>query len=166
MERCAFTVGKGALLPQDAEARAVLAKLAIGETVAVEVYRERSLKFSNAVQLIFDRIAQAKGRSIRNIRGWIAAATGRADLVKIGKRTVLVAHSTSPREMGNVEFEAFWDDARDVILDEIIPTLSPEDAANIGSMVRQVTSESWPASAPSAPTAPRRADGADAEDQP
>lgn len=165
MERVTFTVAKGALLPQGEEARAVFDKLAIGETVAVEVYRERSLKFSKAVQLIFDRIAQAKGHSIRNVRGWIAAATGRADLVKLGKRSVLVAHSTSPREMGNVEFEAFWDDARDVILDEIIPTLSPEDAANIGSMVRQLTSESWPASAPAAATAPRPASGADAEDQ-
>lgn len=165
MERVAFTVIKGALLPQDAEARAVLGKLAIGETVAVEVYRERDLKFAKAVQRIFDRIAKAKGHSIRNVRGWLAAATGRADLVKIGQRSVLVAHSTSTREMGNVEFSAFWDDARDVILAEVIPTLSPEDAADIDSMVRQLTSESWPAAA--SPAAPRQARGAGAEgDQP
>lgn len=162
MERVNFTVAKNALLPQGREADAMMAKLKIGETVAVEAYRERHQKFSSAVQLIFDRIATAKGHSIRNVRGWIAAQTGRADMVNLGKRNVVVAHSTSPRDMGNVEFEAFWDDAREVILNEILPTLSPEDAANIGSAVRQLSSESWPASAdaddPATAPRPRTAD--------
>jgi hypothetical protein len=162
MERVNFTVGKNVLYPQGSEANNVLSRLQVGETVACELYRERQQKFSNAVQLVFDRIATAKGVSIRNVRGWIAAQTGRADFVKIGHKGVLVAHSTSPRDMGNVEFEAFWADARTVILNEIVPTLEPADAANLDSMVRQLTSDSWAASEPPSSSAPREARGSGA----
>ena len=137
MERVAFKVGDRSLLPASPEAIAVMGKLNLGETVAVEVYRARHNKFASRVQFIFERIARARGIRVRNVRGWIAAMTGRADLVVIDDEPVLVAWGTGPRDMNEAEFQSFWEDAEDVICERIIPSLKPGDAADVLNMMHR-----------------------------
>jgi hypothetical protein len=135
MERVGFNVAKNALIPASDEARAVMSKLAIGERVAVEVYRERNTKFSAKAQLVFERIGNVLNKRVRNVRGWVAAQTGRADIVVMNGKPVAVAWGTGPRDMNEMEFEAFWEDAKGVIEREILPMLSPDDATAISAML-------------------------------
>lgn len=137
MERVAFSVAKNALLPASGEANAVMAKLKIGETVAVEIYRERANKFSSKVQFVFERIANSEGvrNRVRNVRGWVAAMTGRADIVCINGVSTTVPWGTGPRDMGGDEFEGFWEDAKQVIADDILPRLTADDASAVRSMM-------------------------------
>lgn len=136
MERVQFSVIKGALVPHGSEAQIVFNKLKIGETVAVEIYRERNEKFAARVAIVIERIGAAFGRQrVRNVRGWLAAATGRADIVSIAGRRVLVPWGTGPRDMSGDEFEAFWEDAIPVIKSEILPTLAASEREDIARMI-------------------------------
>src|SRR5262249_38797224 len=119
------------------EANAVFDKLQFGEQVAVEVYRERDNKFGSRVHFVFERIAKAYDMRVRNVRGWIAAMTGRADLVTIGRNSVLVPWGTGPRDMSAAEFQGFWDDAKEVIETHIIPTLAEGDRDDVRTMVER-----------------------------
>lgn len=138
MERVPFNVVQGGLSPANDEARAVLAKLVVGERVAAEVYRPRDNKFASRVHFVFERIAQSQGMSVRNVRGWIAALTGRADVVTINGRTVMVPWGTGPRDMSNAELHGFWDDAREVIARHIVPTLEGVDRVDVLSMLDEM----------------------------
>ena len=135
MERVAFSVVKNALIPASDEARAVMGRLSIGEQIAVEVYRERSNKFASKVHFVFERIAKSYDMTVRNVRGWIAALTGRADLVTINGKAVLVPWGTGPRDMSGAQLQSFWEDARDVIQAEILPTLRADDRNAIAGML-------------------------------
>lgn len=143
MERVAFTVSDASnlarekhLRPFSAEAKAVMDKLTISEDVNVEIYRPRNSKFANKVQLVFERIAQAKGTRVRNVRGWIAALSGRADIIELTPGAlVMVAWGTGPRDMNAEDFESFWEDARVIIIDKILPTLRDDDAQDIKRML-------------------------------
>jgi len=141
-ERVAYNVGKHALLPANDESRAVMAGLKVGDTVHVEVYQIRDQKFSNCVNTVFDRIGKAKGMRVRNVRGMLAILTGRADLVAMPPGFAWpvcpIPHGTGPRDMNAVQFEVFWEDSREVVLRDILPTLVPEDAADIVRMIESM----------------------------
>jgi hypothetical protein len=143
MERVKFSVSDSSnlakekyLRPFGDEALAVMKKLDIGEDVSVEIYRPRDNTFSARAQLVFQRLGQALGGSVRNVRGWLAAQTGRADAVIIGGKMVLVPWGTGPRDMRNEEFEAFWSDAREIIEAEIMPTLDDAAARDVMELMR------------------------------
>jgi hypothetical protein len=136
MERVRARVSDNVLHPADSEAEAVFGKLKDGEIVGVEVYRERNVGFNAKVNHIFLRLAEAKGVRVRNIRGWIAAMTGRADIVHIDGRKIAVAWATSPRDMSAEEFQAFYEDARTVIRELILPKLAEADAKEIEELMR------------------------------
>jgi hypothetical protein len=146
VERVQFTfvivephhVGKNVLLPASTEAQLVLQRLGVEEQVGVEIYRERRTKFDTHVHMLFERIAQALGHRTRNVRGWIAAQTGRADLVMIDGKPVCVPHGTGSRDMRADQFESFWLDAREIIISEIMPTLPASDRVDIGIMIRRI----------------------------
>jgi len=128
MERVPFRVVPDALSPANDDARFVLSRFHVGELVAVEMYHRRDNKVSNRAQLAFEKIGKAYGYRIRNVRGWIASVTGRADLVEIDGDRALVAWGTGPRDMNAAEFQGFWEDAIDVITARILPTLDRTEA--------------------------------------
>jgi hypothetical protein len=134
-----FKVTEGALLPASDESRAVLAKLKEGEQVACELYRERSPRFANAVNAIFTRLGEARGIRTRNVRGWMCLRTGRLDVVReLGKPALLVPHGTGPRDMSALEFEVFWEAARDYICEHVLGTLALEDAKDLADMIERL----------------------------
>jgi hypothetical protein len=138
-ERVTYAVIVDALVPIGLDARTVHQRLEVGTQVHAEIYQIRDQKFSNQVNTVFERIGKSKGITVRNVRGWLAVATGRADLVRLdGGRTYWVPHGTGPRDMNAVQFEAFWEDARVVIFRDILPTLAQEDADHIAQMIESM----------------------------
>lgn len=133
--RTSYIVGQGKLVPEDFEGRAHLDSIPIGERVDVIILRERDPRFSALVYKTFSLVGGAIKWRARNVRGWLAIKTGRADLVAwppVGVHKVMtVPHGTGPADMNNVELEAFWEDAREVIRREILPHVHPDDAAEI-----------------------------------
>src|SRR5262249_54375804 len=138
VERVAYTVGDGVLVPHDHEARAQFAGLRRGDVINLQLYQRRPHGFSVLLQILFRRIAASKGIRVRNVRGWLAVATGRADTVKLFGRPVPIPWSTNPGDMSAAELEAFWLDARDVIVDDILPTLSAYDRADVQALIDNV----------------------------
>jgi len=158
MDRVVFSVTKNALLPASTEAEALLGRLKIGEKVQAEIFRQRSLTFSNCVQLVFEGIAKTQHQSMRNVRGVLAATSGRADVVTIGGRKALVPWSTSSREMNAEQFQVFWQDVRETIIADILPTLSQPEADVITDLInnadRHMGGDHEPASASSSESSP------------
>jgi hypothetical protein len=138
-ERVTYAVIKDALVPMGIDARAVHERLDTGRQVHVEIFQIRDQKFSNQVNTVFERIGKSRGFTVRNVRGMIASMTGRADLVSFpGVPPVWVPHGTGPRDMSAEQFEGFWEDARHVIFAHILPTLAPDDAADIVRMIESM----------------------------
>ena len=128
----------GVLEPEDHAARAHLASIPIGERVLVTIKRDRLPQFADLVYATLRLVAAAMGLRDRTARGWLAIRTGRADVVHWpSSRTVIVAHGTGPSDMNNVELEAFWDDARAVIVEEVLPYVDHEAREQISFRLDQ-----------------------------
>ena len=150
MDRVPFFVQETGLRADGAETLAVLGKLKLGQRVQVEIYQERPRFLSNRAATVFGLIGQAKGMRVRNVRGWIAIGTGRADLVDIGGgKVTAVPHSTGPRDMSGEQFEAFWEDAVEFIERVILPGIMPEHRAEIARLLWTETDASRTAPASS-----------------
>jgi hypothetical protein len=139
MERVPFIVSAGGLKADGLESCAVLGRLEVGQRVQVAIYQERPSFLSNRFAMIVDLIANARGMRVRNVRGWIAAATGRCDRVDIGGGMALVPWGTGPRDMNGDEFEAFWEDACEFIERVILPTLTVDERATIERLLHYET---------------------------
>jgi len=120
-------VGGGFVLaPADNEAIAVFSHLNKDELVTIAIYRERNRRFNAKVNLIIERVAKLHGMRSRNLRAWLAAKTGRADVIYVDGAPVSVPWSTSVRDMSAAEFAAFWDDAKPHLYELIKDQHSPE----------------------------------------
>lgn len=100
MERVPFFVRETGLDPDGLEARAVLARLKVGQRVQVEIYQERPAFLGNRAAMVFDMIGSALGVRTNAVRWWIATATGHCDRFPIGNgKFMLIPHGTGPRDM-------------------------------------------------------------------
>lgn len=150
MERVPFKVCADRLDADSAEARAVLAKLKQGQRVQVAIYQERPNFLSNRAAKVFELIATAHGMRVKNVRGWIAVATGRAEIMHVGNgKIITIPHGTGPRDMSAEQFEAFWEDAVEFITREILPTISQRYRAEIEPLLWTETGDSRTAPASS-----------------
>ena len=132
------------------ETLAVLSRLKIGQRVRVEIYQERPKFLSNRAAKVFELIGQAKGMRVRNVRGWIAVGTGRADLIDIGGgKVTAIPHGTGPRDMSGEQFETFWEDAVEFIERVVFPGIAQEYRELIEPLLWTETGESRPAPASS-----------------
>jgi len=89
-------------------------------------------KFVGLMHATFALIKKATG--IRNVRGWLAIKAGHCDLVRwpplAVRETLVVPRSMSGMTQG--ELEAFWDDVKPIIRNEIMPHVNASDAEQIG----------------------------------
>jgi len=131
-----FSVVRNALVPADDAARAKMAELAIGETVRVRVIQSAPA-FRDYVHMIVARIGRARGMAMQNVGGWLAVATGHFDLAVLPRGTHPIPIPHSLAGMTAVEFEAFWEDARAVILDQVLPLLDPADADDVRALIEE-----------------------------
>lgn len=137
MKRVSYLVGDGELIPKGADAAAQFATLDAQEEVTVEITRPRQsaqIKFRAHVHLTLERVAAAMSRcsgniwSVRALRGWLCIRTGRVDVLSWPPKTMVIPHSIA--DMNAVEFEAFWEDACQVIIDAVLPVLLATDEAD------------------------------------
>jgi len=129
-----FGVVKNALVPADHEAHKRMEELSIGERVRVRILQ--APRFRDQVHMVVKRVGAAAG--VKNARAWLALATGHFDLVAMpgNGRMVMVPHSTA--EMTKDEFDGFWDDARLLIANGVLPELPEAEAADIRAMLERV----------------------------
>jgi hypothetical protein len=150
MERVPMIVHETGLRADGRETLAVLSRLKIGQRVQVEIFQERPKFLSNRAAKVFELIGQAKGMRVRNVRGWIAVGTGRADLVDIGGgKVTAIPHGTGPRDMSGEQFETFWEDAVEFIERVVFPGITQEHRELIAPLLWTETGESRPAPASS-----------------
>lgn len=140
VERVEYVVSEGWLVPHDQEAWAQFKNLRRGAVVDVELFQRRSRTFSNCLHLLFKRIGASKGFRVRNVRGLLMIATGRYDTVQLSGhvKPVPIPWSTSPGAMSAAELAAFWADARDIVVDDIIPTLHGIDRQEVTELIDNV----------------------------
>lgn len=132
-----YIVGPGKLSPADFEATSDLATIPLGEAVEVVIYRRESdTPFSRLVYKTFNLVGAAMKWRARNVRGWLAVKTGRADLVAWPPggvhKVMTIPHGTGPTEMSQAALEVFWDEAVEVIKSDVLPRVEPEVAEQIG----------------------------------
>lgn len=140
-----YIVGAGRLMPEDYEARTALSAIPVGEKVEVIIYRQRNPSFARLVYKTFNLVGDAMKWRARNVRGWLAVKTGRADLVAWpptgGHKVMTIPHGTGPTDMSQLELSEFWDDAKVVIREQVIPYAS--DAQKTELEARLASSRDW-----------------------
>lgn len=136
--RQSYIVGSGKLVPESFEAKAQLDSIPVGERIDVVIYRERNPSFEGLFYKTMDLIGEAMKWRARNVRGWLAIKTGRADIVQWPpydderlRLTHVVPHGTGPADMNRAQLEVFWEDAREVARREVLPYVEADAAEQI-----------------------------------
>jgi len=127
-----------ALIPMNGHGAEMLAKVPLGEMVAITIKRGRSLPQHNLFWSILEHVAKAtewetKERLLVALKVWL----GRYDLMQLPNgKTVPVPQSISFDKMGGDEFTRFMDESIRVICEEVIPgTDSDALIAEISQMI-------------------------------
>jgi hypothetical protein len=123
-----FTIGKHCLFPRD-DAASLLVNRGPPVGSDVELTEVRGSKFARGVHASLTRIG--KLLNVRDPRNWLAIVTGHFEAVPtIGSTpAVLVPHAIS--SMTAEEFEAFWDDCKAVLLNDVAPHLPNAEAVEL-----------------------------------
>src|SRR5262245_42446704 len=130
-----FNVVKNALVPADIEAPDRLAPLTVGERVEVHIPHARNQAFANFINMVFNRLAEAREWSPRTMRGLICILVGRCDIVVHNDAAYVIPHGTGPRDMNQATFEIFAEDAIERIRTDFVPQLNDYDAADIMGLI-------------------------------
>ena len=116
-------------IPDDDAARAQHKKFKVGTVVGAEIARSRSLQqhrlyWEILTKAIYHQRERPDGREWRTpeaLHEALKVATGRTELLRlVDGRLVKVPQSTSFAAMGQDEFQAFFDEAKKVIEDEVV----------------------------------------------
>jgi hypothetical protein len=123
----------GGLFPSETDANAVegFTKLNDGDRVLISYHRPRNPDHHRLAFGVFNRIAEATGKTVEQIYNEVKFLTGRFDWIKVDiTRTVRHPDDTvdvikepkiSFESMSQDEFQKFWDDARPVIYERYFP---------------------------------------------
>jgi uncharacterized protein (DUF1778 family) len=131
-------VVKGALVPANDHARQVLnTNTKIGDTIEVEIVHERNAGFNAKVFATLAEIAKMLGEDEQAFRAEIIYETGRGQdiALRAGKAVVTVLPSMSKHSMTQAELEAFWEDARNYILKEVMVSLDAAQQERVLEML-------------------------------
>lgn len=135
---------KGCLVPADALAEEWIDKVKMGESVLVKPHRSRSGPQHNLFFAILSHVAEATQYETKE-RLLIALKIhlGRYDAVQMLNGTIAaVPHSISFEDMGQDDFQAFFDQAIKAICEIVLPGMSSQQLidqvqASLGSRDRQ-----------------------------
>jgi hypothetical protein len=119
----------GGLLPFDLPAREFMRNLTSAEPIELEVLHPRDMVFLARIFATIAEVARGLGRDPERIRAELLYLTGNFQLLgeMYGKVVVAVTHMDR-RHMRDHELHAFWDDAVDVIRQEMLPQIKDPDA--------------------------------------
>lgn len=131
-----FTNAGGSLIPVDGRAREIVHQLKFGDKVLVQVRRPRNPEHNAIAHMVFRYIGQARGVPEDIVKLWLKRECGLIDVVKLpnGKRVPDVK-SVAFESMTQDEFQAFWNDALEVIKAEILPDLPEREYEKIREMI-------------------------------
>ena len=132
-----LNVVKGALVPANEAARQELNKVAkVGDKLEVELVHERNAAFNSKVFVTIAEIAKMLNIGADELRAEITYETGRGDDIHLRDgRVVTVLPSMSKLTMTQAELEAFWNDARDYILKEVMIALDGDQQLRVLEML-------------------------------
>lgn len=121
------------LRPYDAEALKVMQKWKIGDVVAATVKRPRSVqhhrKLFAMLQLVWEGTAvQDTYPRVENLLDALKLAMGHCEPVSLPDgTTAMKIKSIAFESMGQDEFNAFYDQAVDIVVERLVPHLNRED---------------------------------------
>lgn len=117
-----------ALVPCDERAAEQLAKVPLGEVVAVQVKRGRSLPQHRLLWSVLQHVAEAtEWETAERLLVAIKIRLGRYDLMKLPSgKCVPVPDSISFSAMGQDAFQRFFDEALRLICSEVLPGYDPD----------------------------------------
>lgn len=127
-----------ALMPSDARAAEAVAKLPLGEDVAVSVKRGRSLHQHRLFWAILQRVAEAsKWETPERLLVALKVRLGRYDLMQLPNgKVVPVPDSIAFSAMTQDSFQRFMDESIGLICSEVLPgTDSADLVAEVQSML-------------------------------
>jgi hypothetical protein len=146
MRRAAAPIESGmasALLPADSHSEALLAKVPLGETVAVKFTRGRSLQQHRLFWGLLDHVAKASSFETGDrLLVALKVRLGRYDLLKMPNgKIVPVPHSISFLAMDQDDFQRFMDESVRLICEEVIPGTNSDDLIREVQLMLGPTSE-------------------------
>lgn len=130
-----FTVIKNALVPANQDARELMAKLRVSETVDIELLHFQEDAFRRYVFLVIGRVAKALGVTPEDMRTRLLVETGRCRLVELKDKMVVVVQSMHRRSFSDKDMRSFFADAKTIIIADIMPTLTVKDRDEISEML-------------------------------
>jgi hypothetical protein len=130
-----FFVVKNGLVPKDDTAREFMRKLQPSDTVDVALLKEQDAAYRRYVFAVINRVALAVGVSGEDMRARLLVETGRCRVVKLKDKAVVVLQSMNRHSMDDAAMRSFFTDAKDTIITEIMPTLTPGDRDEISDML-------------------------------
>ena len=133
-----LNIVKGALVPANDHARQVLnSNTRIGDAIEVEIVNERNAAFNAKVFATITEIAKMLNTDEKSFRAEIMYETGRGYAITVRNSTkdVIVLPSMSKHSMTQGELEAFWEDARQYILKEVMIALDGDQQERVLEML-------------------------------
>jgi hypothetical protein len=121
-----FSVGKGGiLLPMDDGAKEIASH--VGETLDVEVSYDRDMIYHRRLFATTNDLAKAVGQTPQWLRAQLLVYCGLFNIVgDLNGKHVLAIHSLSRHSMRDEELRHFWDDAKEHIVQRILPLIKNE----------------------------------------
>jgi hypothetical protein len=125
-----FVASPYGLEPFDDEARQFLEDQIDGEPIELEPLYPRDMIEHRRIMAIIGDIAKALHTTHENVRATLLYKTGHFTLIDedvIDGKPIAAVFSMSRHHMREHELHAFWDEAQEVIREEILPRVSDPD---------------------------------------
>jgi Protein of unknown function (DUF1367) len=123
-------------IPYDDRAHEILNRMKEGDRVLLTIHRARNPEHNALAHVVFQKIAESIGQPSDVVKLWIKWELGYVDLVCLPSgRHLPVPRSISFAQMGQDEFQKFWDEAWVVIGEKILPQLPQKIFEEIRAIV-------------------------------
>src|SRR5262245_14995392 len=130
-----FTVIKNGLVPQNVEAQQELARHKVGDTIEIDILDARDAKHERYIFMVIGRLARALATDPEEMRAQLLIATGRGRMLRlIDDRRIWVIPSMDKRAMKHADLLEFWNDVREMILNDLMPKLVKLGASHAAEM--------------------------------
>jgi hypothetical protein len=109
----------------DDEGEKIIDHIKPGEKVLVHVHRARYPEHHRLAFAVFNKLADAKGLPVDTIVLYLKWETGHVNLVRLPNgKVVAEAKSINFESMGQTEFQAWWNQALQVVKEKLLPKIS------------------------------------------
>jgi hypothetical protein len=119
-----WTPTRSGLIPFDLPAREFLKGLKSAEPIELEALHPRDMFEHRKIFAQIAELAKALGRDPERVRAELLFKTGNFQhLGEMSGKTLICVNSMSRKHMTDHELHAFWDDAQQIIENELLPQI-------------------------------------------